>query len=123
MRGTRRGSWADARPSSPSCSASAGPRPTGVLPNAATRRWLGTDQRTPLGIRVINRISGPLGRLPQPGSPPPQRVGLPLLTPYSVTEDRPDSQVEAGALYAGETVARINDIRAAGPLTRELGLA
>ena len=28
--------------------------------------------------------------------------------------------MEAGALYAGETVARINDIRAAGALTREL---
>ena len=99
------------------------PAPHRVLPNAATRRWLDADQRTPLGIRLLNRISGPLGRLPQPGSPPPQRVGFPFLTPYSVTQDRPDSQVEAGALYAGETVARINDIRAAGPLTRELGQA
>jgi nitronate monooxygenase len=99
------------------------PAPHRVLPNAATRRWLDADQRCPFGIRMLNRISGPLGRLPQPGSPPAQRVGLPLLMPYSVTEDRPDSQVEAGALYAGETVARINDIRAAGALTRELAQA
>jgi NAD(P)H-dependent flavin oxidoreductase YrpB (nitropropane dioxygenase family) len=99
------------------------PAPHRVLPNAATRRWLGADRRGPLGIRVLNRISGPLGRLPLPGPPPPQRVGFPLLTPYSVTDDRPDSQVDAGALYAGETVARIEDIRAAGPLTRELARA
>jgi nitronate monooxygenase len=96
------------------------PAPHRVLANAATRRWLGADQHCPIGIRVLNRISGPLGRLPLPGSPPAQRAGLPFLTPYSVTQDRPDSQVEAGALYAGETVARINDISAAGPLTCEL---
>jgi NAD(P)H-dependent flavin oxidoreductase YrpB (nitropropane dioxygenase family) len=99
------------------------PAPHRVLPNAATRRWLRSDRRCPFGIRALNRISGPLGRLPLPGSPPAQRVGFPLLTPYSVTEARPDSQVEAGALYAGVTVARINDIRAAGPLTRELARA
>jgi NAD(P)H-dependent flavin oxidoreductase YrpB (nitropropane dioxygenase family) len=96
------------------------PAPHRVLPNAATRRWLGADQRCPLGIRLLNRISGPLGRLPQLGSPPTNRSGLPLLTPLSVTEERPESQVEEGALYGGETVARINEIRAAGPLTREL---
>jgi hypothetical protein len=45
------------------------------------------------------------------------------LTPLGVTDDRPDSQVEAGALYAGETVARIGEIAAAGPLTRELAQA
>ena len=30
--------------------------------------------------------------------------------------------VEAGALYAGESVARIGDIRPAGELTRELAV-
>jgi NAD(P)H-dependent flavin oxidoreductase YrpB (nitropropane dioxygenase family) len=99
------------------------PAPHRVLPNAATRRWLDAEQRCPLGIRLLNRISGPLGRLPLPGLPPAQRAGLPFLTPYSVTEDRPASQVEAGALYAGDTVARITDIRAAGPLTHELAQA
>jgi NAD(P)H-dependent flavin oxidoreductase YrpB (nitropropane dioxygenase family) len=99
------------------------PAPHRVLPNAATRRWLRSDQRSPFGIRTLNRISAPLGRLPLPGSPPAQRVEFPLLTPYSVTDARPDSQVEAGALYAGVTVARIDDIRAAGALTRELARA
>jgi nitronate monooxygenase len=99
------------------------PAPHRVLPNAATRRWLDSGERSPFGIRLLNRISAPLGRLPLPESPPAQRVGLPLLTPYSVTAGRPASQVEAGALYAGETVARINDIRAAGTVTRELATA
>jgi len=96
------------------------PAPHRVLPNAATRRWLRPDGRTPRAIRALNRISGPLGRLPLPGSPPAQRAGFPILTPYSVTVGRPDSQLEAGALYAGETVARIGDVAPAGELTRAL---
>ena len=96
------------------------PAPHRVLPNAATRRWLHSDQRGPLGIRLLNRASGRLGRLALVAPPPPQRVGLPLLTPNAVTQGRPSSQLDAGALYAGETVARIDDIRPAGPLTREL---
>jgi NAD(P)H-dependent flavin oxidoreductase YrpB (nitropropane dioxygenase family) len=99
------------------------PAPHRVLPNAATRRWLDADRRCPRGIRALNRISAPLGRLPLIGSAPAQRVGLPFLTPLSVTDDRPDSQVEAGALYAGETVARIGDVRGAGGLTRDLARA
>jgi NAD(P)H-dependent flavin oxidoreductase YrpB (nitropropane dioxygenase family) len=96
------------------------PAPHRVLPNAATRRWLGAGGRCPPGIRAINRLSAPLGRLPQLHSPPAQRVGLPFLTPLSVTDDRPDSQVEAGALYAGASVGRIAEIGAAGELTRAL---
>jgi NAD(P)H-dependent flavin oxidoreductase YrpB (nitropropane dioxygenase family) len=96
------------------------PAPHRVLPNAATRRWLDADGRCPSGIRLLNRMSGPLGRLALLTPPPPQRTGVPVLTPKSVTEGRPVSQLEAGALYAGETVARIDDIRPAGQLTREL---
>jgi NAD(P)H-dependent flavin oxidoreductase YrpB (nitropropane dioxygenase family) len=96
------------------------PAPHRVLPNAATRRWLDAGRRCPWGIRALNRISAPLGRLPLIGSAPAQRVGLPFLTPLGVTDDRPESQVEAGALYAGETVARIDDLRDAGGLTRDL---
>jgi hypothetical protein len=32
----------------------------------------------------------------------------------------PESLLEAGALYAGETVARIDSVRPAGALVREL---
>lgn len=96
------------------------PAPHRVLPNAATQRWLDGDGRCPPALRALNRASAPLGRLPLMGSPPPQRPGFPVLGPMGVTDDRPDSQVEAGPLYAGDTVARIGDVVAAGPLTRAL---
>jgi hypothetical protein len=43
-----------------------------------------------------------------------------LLTPAGPTDDGPATLVEAGALYAGETVARIDEVRPAGELVREL---
>jgi hypothetical protein len=33
----------------------------------------------------------------------------------------PKELLDAGALYAGQTVARLHDVRPAGELTRELG--
>ncbi len=45
----------------------------------------------------------------------------PTVSPMSVTEER-DALVEAGPLYAGESVARIGDIRPAGAITRELAV-
>ena len=50
-----------------------------------------------------------------------QRPGQPLLTPAGPTDDGPATLIEAGALYAGETVARIGDVRPAAELVRELG--
>jgi len=49
-----------------------------------------------------------------------QRPGSRILTPVGPTDDGPATLVEAGALYAGETVARIDEIRPAGDLVREL---
>ena len=49
-----------------------------------------------------------------------QRAGSRLLTPAGPTDDGPATLVDAGALYAGETVARIGDVRPAGDLVREL---
>ena len=48
-----------------------------------------------------------------------QRADRPLLSPMAATEAH-GGLVDAGPLYAGESVARIEDIRPAGPLTREL---
>jgi hypothetical protein len=49
-----------------------------------------------------------------------QRPGSRILTPAGPTDDGPVSLVEAGALYAGETVARIDEVRPAATLVREL---
>jgi hypothetical protein len=51
-----------------------------------------------------------------------QRPGSRILTPASPTDDGPATLVEAGALYAGETVARIDEVRPAAALVRELAV-
>jgi hypothetical protein len=96
-----------------------------VVANAATRRWIRPDdpRGAPL-VRAINRMTTPLARVMSEGTikraAATQRPWLPLLSPAAATDDLPESLVEAGPLYAGETVARINDIRPAGELVREL---
>jgi nitronate monooxygenase len=49
-----------------------------------------------------------------------QRSGSRLLTPAGPADDGPATLVDAGALYAGETVARIDGVRPAADLVREL---
>jgi hypothetical protein len=48
------------------------------------------------------------------------RPSQPLLSPQAANDDGPAGLVEAGPLYAGETVARIESLSPAGELTREL---
>ena len=116
------------------------PAPHRVVPNAATERWLpnrrssfprntpGKDERrclrAPLANRALNRLLA-LGvrRAPdgvQARMVRAQRPGGRLLTPAGPTDDGPASLIEAGALYAGETVARIDAVRPAAELVREL---
>jgi hypothetical protein len=47
---------------------------------------------------------------------PPSR----FLTPIGPTDDGPDTLVDAGPLYAGETVARIDDVRPAAAIVADL---
>jgi nitronate monooxygenase len=93
------------------------PAPHRVLPNAATDRWLRRDPRGPAPVRLLN---GLVSRLPLPDGAPLQHARLPLLTPHAATDERPDSAVDQAPLYAGETVARISDVRPAAQLVREL---
>jgi nitronate monooxygenase len=104
------------------------PAPHRVVPNAATERWLGTpprrQSRPPRANRALNRLLAP-GTRYLPGSLQArmiraQRPGSRLLTPAGPTDDGPATLVEAGALYAGETVARIGAVRPAAELVRDL---
>ena len=100
------------------------PAPHRVVPNAATQRWLGGDSRGPAWLRTANRLTAPvLGRMPpalQARMSSTQRPGIPLLGPAAATAGRGENLVEAGPLYAGESVARIDDIRPAGEIVRDL---
>jgi nitronate monooxygenase len=100
------------------------PAPHRVIANAATERWLGGDSRGPALNRALNRLSGPgarympasiqarLARAQQPTSR--------LLSPQGPTDDGPANLLDAGPLYAGETVARIADVRSAAEIVASL---
>jgi nitronate monooxygenase len=85
-----------------------------VVPNAATDRWLNETGEAPLWLRGVGRASAPLARvLPlRAGNAMTsrQRVGVPLFGPALPLVGMPAASVEWTALYAGETVRRIDDI-------------
>ncbi len=100
------------------------PAPHRVVGNAATERWLRGDRRGPPLNRAINRLLAPgarytpetvLARMVRA-----QRPGSRLLSPAGPTDDGPETLLDAGALYAGETVARIDDVKPAADLVREM---
>jgi nitronate monooxygenase len=100
------------------------PAPHRVIANAATERWLGADPRGPRLNRALNRLLAPGARYVPAGLQ--ARMALAqtpdsrLLTPLGPTDDGPANLLDAGALYAGETVARIDAVRPAAELVREL---
>jgi nitronate monooxygenase len=100
------------------------PAPHRVLWNEATERWLAHDRRGPAWVRRVNRLTAPLAaRAPdrlQPKLLLRQSVAVPLLSPQAVTVGLPSRLLDVAPLYAGESVARIHDIRPAGEVTREL---
>jgi nitronate monooxygenase len=100
------------------------PAPHRVGRNAATDRWLGADPRGPRLNRALNRLSGPGARFApaaiQLRLARAQRPGSRLLTPAGPTDDGPPSLVEAGPLYMGQTVARIDEVRPAAEIVAAL---
>jgi nitronate monooxygenase len=111
-----------------------------VVPNAATDHFLGRrpslpqpgsgkDQRqaalrAPRLNRLLNNLLAPGARYAPPGLQlrmiRAQRPASRLLSPAGPTDDAPETLIDAGALYAGETVARIDDVRPAAQLIRDL---
>jgi NAD(P)H-dependent flavin oxidoreductase YrpB (nitropropane dioxygenase family) len=100
------------------------PAPHRVVANAATERWLRDDPRGPALNRVLNRLMAPAARFAPPSLQlrllRAQRPGSRLLSPAGPTDDGPGTLLDAGALYAGETVARIRDVRPAAQLVADL---
>lgn len=100
------------------------PAPHRVLANAATDRWLTGDPRGPTLNRAINRLTAPTARYAptsmQARLARAQRPGSRLLSPPGPTDDGPENLLDAGPLYAGETVARIDDVRPAAAIVADL---
>jgi NAD(P)H-dependent flavin oxidoreductase YrpB (nitropropane dioxygenase family) len=100
------------------------PAPHRVVRNAATARWLGDDPRGPGWLRRVQTTTAPfLRRLPartQERLASGQKASRPLFGPVAATAGGPENLIDAGPLYAGESIARVNDIRPAGILVREM---
>jgi NAD(P)H-dependent flavin oxidoreductase YrpB (nitropropane dioxygenase family) len=100
------------------------PAPHRVVANAATAHWLGEDSRG-LGLnRALNRLSG-VGARYMPSSlqvrlARAQRPTSRMLTPIGPTDDGFPTLVDAGPLYAGQTVARISQVKPAAELVSAL---
>lgn len=98
--------------------------PHRVIPNAATRRWLGRDPRGPRWIRAANRLTAPLAsRIPtavQDRAITTQRPSQPFLGPQPPTHGGPANLLDSGPLYAGMNVVRITDVRPAAELVNTL---
>jgi nitronate monooxygenase len=91
-----------------------------VVPNAATERW----SKPPRLNRLLNHLLAPGARYAPPGLQlrmiRAQRPGSRLLSPAGPTDDAPETLIDAGALYAGKTVARIHEIHPAAKLVHDL---
>jgi NAD(P)H-dependent flavin oxidoreductase YrpB (nitropropane dioxygenase family) len=85
-----------------------------VIANEATERWCRQDKLGPRPVRVAERVAAPLGRLVPLGAlgalAALQRPSLPLYSPAVPLAGMPDRSVDSTALYAGETVGRLNDV-------------
>ncbi len=100
------------------------PAPHRVIANPATERWLSGEGRGPALNRMLNRLSAPGARY-MPASiqarlAQAQRPSSRLLSPQGPTDDGPANLLDAGPLYAGETVARIAEVRPAAAIVQDL---
>jgi NAD(P)H-dependent flavin oxidoreductase YrpB (nitropropane dioxygenase family) len=100
------------------------PAPHRVLPNAATERWLRRDSRGPALVRAAQQLSGSIGpRLPMNVGDRlarAARLTIPLYGPAAPLAGWPEHLLDTAPLYAGESVARITDIRPAAEIVRAL---
>ena len=95
-----------------------------VIWNEAAERWLAPDGAMPGWLRAVQRGSGPvLARLPmgaQARVATTQKASRPFFGPFAPTADGPRNLLDAGALYAGQSVARLHDVRPAGEIVHDL---
>ena len=98
--------------------------PHRVIENSATCRWLADGPKGPRAVRALHTVLGPLARR-TPASVQRRLMGRAATGPFDLTPAAPtagmsEDTVETHALYAGETVARVPDIRPAAQVVRDL---
>ena len=85
-----------------------------VVPNAVTRRWCTPDELGPGWVRRVGRASAVMGRvLPMSALDSlvsRQRGSIPVFSPALPLAGMPAESVDRTALYAGETLHRIDEV-------------
>ena len=85
-----------------------------VVPNRATERWCSTAELAPRWVQGLGRLTAPLGRaLPLAALSATsglQRPGLPFFAPGLPLVGMPAASVDHSALYAGETLHRLDQV-------------
>jgi len=100
------------------------PAPHRVVPNAATEAQLSASGGLPLANRMINQLTAPSAKFTPDWALAAilkrQSPGSRFLTPLSPADTLPASFVDAGPLYAGETVSRIDQLCPAADIVAAL---
>lgn len=94
-----------------------------VVPNAATRRWCrddGSAKALPAALNAASRWLGVLGYFDAGALIRLQSPALPVFSPLAPLDGMPESSVDCGALYAGETALRINEVTSARRAVEDL---
>ena len=95
-----------------------------VVPNRATERWCARDELGPPWVRFVNRSTQPLAKLLPAtrirGMVRRQNLGMPLYTPAALVRGMDAELADVTPLYAGQCVARIDVLKAAADVVREI---
>jgi nitronate monooxygenase len=94
-----------------------------VVPNAATRKWCrsdGSPKALPTAANAAGRWLSVLGYLDAAALIRLQSAAVPVFTPLAPLRGMPDSSVDCGALYAGESALRIGGLVSAGQAVHQL---
>jgi nitronate monooxygenase len=95
--------------------------PHRVIPNAATRRWIGQADRGHLWIRKANHgLATVMPPAAQNRALKAQPPWIPILVALPPTDDGPESLVDWRPLYAGASVTLIAEFYSAAKLVSML---
>lgn len=99
--------------------------PHRVIPNAAVNRWCEADGREPGWLKPVHQLTQFLSRLASSEENTSriinsQTLNRPLYTPASLSAELSEAMIEVVALYAGECVSEIGDIRPASDVVSQI---
>lgn len=98
--------------------------PHRVVPNEAVKKWCKPDGREPSWLSLVHAMTRVVAKLSSSDGSAAltakQSLGRPLYTPASLSPEMPAEMIEVVAVYAGECVRDINDIRPARQIVEEL---